>query len=566
MLAELSIKNFAIIEQISLSFHKGFTVLTGETGAGKSIIIDAITILSGGRGSSEFVRFGTEKAELEGLFLVEPDHPSVSVLKEMGIDPEEGMIILKRDIYPNGKSVCRVNGKLVTISSLREVGRTLVDIHGQYEHQELMDVRTHLGLLDDFGGEEIKKALEEYKGIYKEYVKAKRDLKQLSENEREMVQRLDLYRFQFEEITNANLRIGEDEKLQAERKKFMNFEKLYQALSTSYEALAGEQKGLDWVGLSLANLEECANLEKEIADLYESVSSSYYLLEDVKNSLRDKLDNLEYDPERINYVEQRMNEINQLKRKYGKTIEEILEYAAKLEGKIEVITNRESHIAELEKKVYSLEKDLIIEGENLSNLRKQWAKRLEAAIKHELNSLYMDKTVFEVKFHEHPTPNFTPDGMDEVEFYISTNPGEPLKPLVKIASGGELSRIMLALKTIFSKHQGITSIIFDEVDTGVSGRVAQAIGEKIYQISIGSQVLSITHLPQVAALSDYHYYISKEVTGERTKTAVEILSPESRVREIARMISGAKITQATEEHAREMIEMAAKYKHQVVHS
>lgn len=564
MLAELSIKNFAIIEQISISFQKGFTVLTGETGAGKSIIIDAISILAGGRGSAEFVRYGEEKAELEGLFLIEEDHPSLQLLKEMGIEGEDGMIVLKRDIYPSGKSVCRINGKLVTISSLREIGRTLVDVHGQHEHQELMDVKNHLSLLDDFGGDEIKEARAEYQSIYKDYVKAKKDLKELSENEREMVQKLDLYRFQFDEISKANLKIGEDEELLAERKKFMNFEKVYNALKNSYEALADEHKGLDWVGLALTNLEECASIDGELTKLYDSVSNSYYLLEEVKNSLRDQLEEMEYDPERINYVEERLNEISQLKRKYGKSIEDILEYAAKLEGEIEIIENRENHILDLEKKVQSLEKDLLIEGENLTKIRKKWAKKLIEAIHHELKSLYMDKTVFEVKFHEHSEHHFTQDGMDEVEFYISTNPGEPLKPLVKIASGGELSRIMLALKTIFSKHQGITSIIFDEVDTGVSGRVAQAIGEKIYQISIGSQVLSITHLPQVAAMSDHHYYISKEVEGDRTKTAVEVLSSASRIREIARMIAGAKITLATEEHAREMIEMAEKYKHQSI--
>ncbi|MCU9613824.1 DNA repair protein RecN [Caldibacillus lycopersici] len=564
MLAELSIKNFAIIESISVSFQKGFTVLTGETGAGKSIIIDAIHLLAGGRGSADFVRHGTEKAEIEGLFLIDDNHPCNRRLLQFGIDIEEGMVVLRRDITVSGKSVCRVNGKLVTISTLREIGRSLIDIHGQHEHQELMDERSHLQLLDEFGSESIQKALLEYQYIYREYEKVKKDLHSLSVNEQTMVQRLDLLQFQLKEITDANLQIGEDEELINEKKKYMNFERLYQALNTSYAALQGEQRGIDWVGLALANLEETITMDEEYKEMYEIVSNSFYQLEDVMHTLRDKIENLEYDPERINYVEDRLNEINQLKRKYGKTIEEILEYCAKIDEEIEMITNRENHINQLTTKLFSIEKDLILEGENVTAIRKKTAKKLTDAIHKELKGLYMDKTVFEVRFHKNDQPLFKMDGMDTIEFYISTNPGEPVKPLAKIASGGELSRIMLALKTIFSKHQGITSIIFDEVDTGVSGRVAQAIGEKIYQISIGSQVLSISHLPQVAAMSDYHYFISKEIIGNRTKTAIRVLNEDERINEIARMISGAQITTATQEHSREMLKLANQFKEEVV--
>lgn len=559
MLAELTIRNFAIIESVSISFKKGFTVLTGETGAGKSIIIDAIHLLAGGRGSQDFVRHGTDKAEIEGLFLLDEQHPCLQKLQEFDLETEEGMVILKRDIHSNGKSVCRVNGRLVTISTLREIGRTLVDIHGQHEHQELMDEKNHLDLLDQFGGTVIEKALQEYQSIFREYEKVKRDLKNLSENEAMMAQRLDLLSFQHQEIMNANLQIGEDEELAQEKKKYNNFEKLYQAIRTSYDALNGEHKGLDWVGLALSNIEETIQIDPSMKPIYEIVSNSFYQLEDIKHNLRDKLDELEYDPLRIDEIESRLNEINQLKRKYGKTIENILEYGAKIEEELEIITNRENHIEQLTKKLQSIEKDLQIEGENLSNLRKQAAKKLTSAIHKELKGLYMDKTVFEVKF-SNETETYLANGFDQVEFYITTNPGEPLKPLVKVASGGELSRIMLALKTIFSKHQGITSIIFDEVDTGVSGRVAQAIGEKIYQISIGSQVLSITHLPQVASMSDYHYFIEKEIKGNRTKTVVRVLEQDEKMREIARMISGTHITQATEEHAKELLSLADQMK------
>lgn len=562
MLAELAIKNIAIIESVTVSFQKGFTVLTGETGAGKSIIIDSIHLLVGGRGSSDFVRHGADKAEIEGLFLIEGDHPAIAKCSEFGIEIEEGMLLLKRDIYPSGKSVCRVNGKLVTITILREIGRTLVDIHGQHDNQEMLDDKSHLRLLDEFGGKEIYPALNEYQSIYREYVKIKKDLASLNENEQMMAQRLDLLKFQLNEITNAQLKIGEDEQLLTEKKKLTNFEKLFSSLNTTYEALQGEQKGLDWVGLALSNLDEAQTIDEELKEIYSIVSNSYYQLEDIVHTLREKLDELEYDPNRLNEIENRLNIIHQMKRKYGDSIEAILEYCAKIDDEIEMITNRESHIETLNKKLVSIEKDLLVEANHLTSLRKNAAEKLTEAIHKQLKDLYMDKTVFEVKFFEQDNIEFQPDGIDKIEFYMSTNPGEPLKPLAKIASGGELSRIMLALKTIFSQHQGVTSIIFDEVDTGVSGRVAQAIGEKIYRISVNSQVLSITHLPQVAALCDHHFFIRKEIKEHRTITSIQQLSECERIEEIARMISGSHITTATEEHAKELLDLAHKYKYQ----
>lgn len=562
MLAELAIKNIAIIESVTVSFQKGFTVLTGETGAGKSIIIDSIHLLVGGRGSSDFVRHGADKAEIEGLFLIEGDHPAIAKCSEFGIEIEEGMLLLKRDIYPSGKSVCRVNGKLVTITILREIGRTLVDIHGQHDNQEMLDEKSHLRLLDEFGGKEIYPALNEYQSIYREYVKIKKDLASLNENEQMMAQRLDLLKFQLNEITNAQLKIGEDEQLLTEKKKLTNFEKLFSSLNTTYEALQGEQKGLDWVGLALSNLDEAQTIDEELKEIYSIVSNSYYQLEDIVHTLREKLDELEYDPNRLNEIENRLNIIHQMKRKYGDSIEAILEYCAKIDDEIEMITNRESHIETLNKKLVSIEKDLLVEANHLTSLRKNAAEKLTEAIHKQLKDLYMDKTVFEVKFFEQDNIEFQPDGIDKIEFYMSTNPGEPLKPLAKIASGGELSRIMLALKTIFSQHQGVTSIIFDEVDTGVSGRVAQAIGEKIYRISVNSQVLSITHLPQVAALCDHHFFIRKEIKEHRTITSIQQLSERERIEEIARMISGSHITTATEEHAKELLDLAHKYKYQ----
>jgi DNA repair protein RecN (Recombination protein N) len=560
LLAELSIKNFAIIEKVSISFEKGLTVLTGETGAGKSIIIDAIHLLTGGRGSAEFVRHGEDKAEIEGLFQIEnPNHPVYGKALEFGIDIEEGMVILRRDIFRSGKSVCRINGKLVTISILREVGATLVDIHGQHEHQELMDETRHLPLLDQFGAREIAASLQEYQQIFHRFEQTQSRLKALSENDRQMAHRLDLIQFQYDEIQKANLKLNEDEELLEEKRKLANFEKIYEAIQLSFSGLQGEQRGLDWIGLVMGHMENAASLDASYKELYEAVASSYYQLEDTARSLRNQLDILEYDPQRLNEIEDRLNEINQLKRKYGKTIPEILEYAAKIEEEIETIQNKETHITELEKELNSIKKDLRIEAKQLTELRHKWGEKLTGLIHKELKDLYMDKTVFEIHF-ETEQDHFSRNGADHVEFYISTNPGEPLKPLTKIASGGELSRIMLALKSIFSKHQGVTSIIFDEVDTGVSGRVAQAIAEKIYKVALDSQVLCISHLPQVAAMADTHLFISKMIKDGRTSTAVTALTEQEKIKEISRMISGVEITDLTKQHAEELLHLAAETK------
>ena len=558
MLQELSIKNFAIIDHINISFEKGLTVLTGETGAGKSIIIDAVHLLAGGRGSAEFVRHGEKKSEIEGLFYIEDGHPCYKRANEFGIEIEEGMVVVRREINSSGKSICRINGKLVTIAVLREVGSTLIDIHGQHEHQELMDESLHLQLLDQFGKPEIARALSAYQEVFKEYDQTAKRIRQLSENEQQMAHRLDLIQFQLKEIQKADLKLNEDEELTEEKRRLSNFEKLHEAVQTGYEGLQGEQRALDYVGHVMSQLETAAELDSAYSPVLEAVASSFYALEDASIFLRNELDRLEFDPARLNEIETRLNEINQLKRKYGSSIGDILEYAAKIEEEIETITNRDTRVEQLQKKLASLREDLILEGQNLTDLRKKWAKKLTNAIHRELKQLYMDKTVFEVMFmqQDRQEPAFKKDGIDEVQFYLSTNPGEPLKPLSKVASGGELSRIMLALKTIFSKHQGVTSIIFDEVDTGVSGRVAQAIAEKIHEVSIHSQVLCISHLPQVAAMADTHLLISKETNAGRTRTKLKSLDLDEKVREIGRMISGVEITDLTKEHAKELLELA----------
>ncbi|WP_209123099.1 DNA repair protein RecN [Alkalihalobacillus sp. BA299] len=560
MLVELSIKNFAIIDELTISLNKGLTVLTGETGAGKSIIIDAIGLLIGGRGSTEFIRYGANRAEIEGLFSIEQDHPVIGKAKSLGIEVEEGMIIVRRDLTTNGKSICRLNGKLVTLGIIREIGQTLVDIHGQHEHQSLLQHERHMSYLDNFAQNKLKTTKMEYQLLYKKYVKVKQQLEQMNKNEQELAHRLDLIQYQLNEIEKANLNPHEDDDLLEEKLRLANYEKLYKALTCSYNSLYGEGKGLEWIHNALNHVEEAAGIDPDLQTLVETISNCYYLLEETSFTLSHKFEHLEFDPNRLEMIETRLNEISFLKKKYGATVDEILEYAAKVEEELDTLVNKDDRIQALQKELDAVVLDLEVEANALSKIRKETAEQLSAAVHQQLQALYMEKTKFSVEMNKLPRGRFTEEGMDTAEFFLSTNPGEPLKPLSKVASGGEISRIMLAMKTIFSSGQGVTSLIFDEVDTGVSGRVAQAIAEKINQIAERSQVLCITHLPQVAAMADQHLYISKQQIKERTKTNVRELTNEEKIIEIARMISGVEVTDLTQKHASELILLAKKIK------
>lgn len=572
MLIELSIKNFAIIENLTIPFEKGLTVLTGETGAGKSIIIDAINLLVGGRGSSEFVRHGSNRSEIQGLFHIEDSgHLIYDKALQLGIEiTEDHMVILQRDITNQGKTICRVNGKLVTLGILREIGQTLVDIHGQHEHQHLMQVERHSSLLDHFAQEKLKKALKEYKGIYQLFISLKNEVKQFTENEQKLAHRLDLLQYQQKEIESAKLNPDEDMLLTEERFKLSNGEKLFKIIHDSYHALYGDGKGLDWLSVAMSNVDEAASIDKDLISIKESIYNCFYLLEEASYSLREYYEGIEFDPNRLNYIESRLNEISQLKRKYGESVEDILDYSAKIEEEIGSLLNREEKIQSLTTQLESISGDLLIKAKNLSHLRKEAAKNLTEQISKQLRDLYMEKTKFHIEFNErfinekdplNKSIHFNEDGIDKIEFLISTNPGEPLKSLAKIASGGEISRIMLALKSIFSTQHGVTSLIFDEVDTGVSGRVAQSIAEKIYDVSLKSQVLCITHLPQVAAMANTHLYISKQQYENKTVTNVAALSKNEKVEEIARMLSGVETTDLTRKHANELLIQAKKMQH-----
>lgn len=557
MLQELTIDNLAIIDHLSLNFSDQMTVLTGETGAGKSIIIDAVGLLVGGRGSQELIRKGTNTLKIQGQFKVASQIELDDVLNELGVEAPDRILVVQREINRNGRNVIRVNGTLMNTTSLKRIGSRLVDIEGQNDHQLLMQPEQHLGLLDEFANKDDN-LLSQYQETYELYQSTQRKINQKQANQQQWAQRLDMLEFQVNEIKNADLIENEDVDLQTEQERLNHFQQINNALQIVQGALSGDENGssLDAIAASMESLEEISTFDDEYAKLNESVSEAYFNLQDAANEASRQLDNLSFDEGRLNEIEQRLNLIADLERKYGGSVTDILAYYDKISTELDSMTENNVTGDELETQLDKLIAKLTKLGGKLSKNRQEAAKTIEKEIKKQLDDLYMDKAVFEIKFMDHQPNTFYPSGIDQVEFYIQTNPGEEMGPLAKIASGGELSRVMLALKTIFARSQGVTSIIFDEVDTGVSGRVAQAIAEKIRVIADQSQVLCITHLPQVAAMAQHHLLISKEVHDDRTITSVDELDEKSRVDELARMLAGAEVTQLTVEHAKELLNMA----------
>lgn len=556
MLQELSIQNFAIIPKLNISFQPGMTVLTGETGAGKSIIIDAVGLLTGGRGSQDFIREGADKAVLQGLIDVEPGQPITQLLDELGIPLEDNQLLIHRELHKSGRNVIRVNGSLVNATTLKEIGQHLVDIHGQNEHQELMQVERHLSLLDEYGKKTIGPVLEKYRAAYDTYRSLESAFHKRQADEQAWAQRLDMLSFQSKELADASLVEGEEEMLEAEYQELTNFQDVLAALSKAHEALDGDwdNNGLETISTAMSAMEDIEELSPKYATLTEAVRGAYYELQEAASEILSVRDGLEFDEELLREVDDRLNLIRSLERKYGATITDVLAHQAKVDAELAEMGGGEQSAAELAEQVEVAEQKARTLAEKLHELRLKAAKQLATKIHEQLSDLYMEKAVFSAHITELKELNAT--GLDAVEFYIQTNPGEGAKPLVKIASGGELSRMMLAMKTIFSREQGITSIIFDEVDTGVSGRVAQAIAEKIAVIGRYSQVLTITHLPQVAAVADNHYFIEKQVVGDRTETSIHTLSEDERVNEVARMLSGDELTDAAKENARDLIQRA----------
>lgn len=574
MLTELSISDFAIIDNVSVTFNEGLTVLTGETGVGKSIIIDAVQLLAGGRGSVEYVRHGTKKAEIQGLFTIENKyHPVFHASEEFGIPIQDEMVVLQRTITAGGKSICRVNGKLVTLAILKEFGKTLIDIHSQHETQSLMDQATHIQLLDLYDQSRIELAKQEYSMLYDKYIKLKDRYKYISENEQEITHRLDLLQFQMQELEQAKLTPNEDETLEEERSHLVNFEKKHMGVQDAYHALYGNQKGIEWLNEAQLALQEIREYDPFIAEKADKLTNQYYIVEELSFELREFKDALFYDSDRLNQIESRLHAIEQLKRKYGSTVNDMLEYMAEIQDEIDQIKNKESHLNELKKQIDETAKDAYLEALHLHEIRWEAAQSLGKEIKKELKDLYLENANFSVHFAPNRSENkeafenkslpLHKNGFDYIHFLITTNPGEPLKELHKVASGGELSRIMLAIKKIFAKHQGVTSVIFDEVDTGVSGRVAQAMAEKIYQISNDSQVLCITHLPQVAAMADAHILIDKKDKHNRSTTIVSELTTDQTIKELSRMITGTELTETALVHGKKLMDLATTFKNTI---
>ena len=555
MLLEISIKNFAIIEAISLNFEKGMTVLTGETGAGKSIIIDAMNMMLGARATTDVIRHGAPKAEIEGLFSVENSHALQMIFDEQGIELGDE-IIIRREILQNGRSVSRVNGQMVNLSVLRSIGQYLVDIHGQHDQEELMRPQLHIQMLDGFGDADFLELKQAYQTNFDAYRKMRKQLLEIKKNQEEHKARIEMLEFQMAEIESASLQPGEDLKLNQERDKLLNHKNIADTLTNAYTMLDNEEfSSLANVRSAMNDMESLEEYDVEYREISTSLSESYYVLEDVTKRLEDIIESLDFDGNRLMQIESRLDLIHAITRKYGGNVDDVLMYFAKITEEYNLLTGNHLSSDDLEVELKKLEVSLVDLASKLASARHNLAQQLEIEIQQELKDLYMDKARFQVQFTK---GKFTREGNESVEFHISTNPGEDFKPLVKVASGGELSRLMLAIKSAFSRKEGKTSIVFDEVDTGVSGRVAQAIAQKIHKIGQHGQVLAISHLPQVIAIADYQFFIEKISNDHSTVSTVRLLTVEERVEEVAKMLAGENVTEAALSQARELLQSKEK--------
>lgn len=555
MLLEISIKNFAIIESISLNFEQGMTVLTGETGAGKSIIIDAMNMMLGARAITEVIRHGAPKAEIEGLFSIESNRALEEIFDEQGLELSDE-IIIRREILQNGRSISRVNGQMVNLSVLRTIGQQLVDIHGQHDQEELMRPHRHIQMLDEFGDASFFELKEAYQTSFDNYRQTRKQVLDIKKNQLEHKARIEMLEFQMAEIEAANLKAGEDIALNQERDKLLNHKHIADTLTNAYSMLDNEEfSSLANVRSAMNDMESLEEFDPEYREISNSLSESYYVLEDITKRLESIIDGLDFDGNRLMQVESRLDLIHTITRKYGGSVDDVLEYFAKITDEYNLLTGNNLSSEDMEIELKKLEKNLVDLAGQVAQARHKIAQELEAEIKQELQDLYMEKAQFQVRFSQ---GKFSREGNESVEFYISTNPGEDFKPLVKVASGGELSRLMLAIKSAFSRKEGKTSIVFDEVDTGVSGRVAQAIAQKIHKIGQHGQVLAISHLPQVIAIADYQFFIEKISNEHSTVSTVRLLTVEERIEEVAKMLAGENVTEAALTQARELLQSKEK--------
>lgn len=553
MLNQLSVRNVAVIDKLDINLHDGVSVLTGETGAGKSIIIDSINMILGDRANKELVRYGTDKAVVQAVF----DAPKsvINILEENDIDVEDETVIITRQVTKEGKSVARINGMVVTLNILREISDRLINIHGQHDNQALLTPIRHITFLDAYADNE------EYINRYKDILSKKREIEKkissLEMDEQEKMQRIDLLEYQVTEIKKASLEKGEEDDLREQRDIYTNAEQITKSVNEAYMNLyEGDeiQSAYDGISIAVNEIFQISDLNPQLKSIYDTLNEIMYSLEDTAHEIKEFGETVEFDEQTLNEIEERLDLISRLKRKYGNSIEEILEYLKKAESELNDIKLSDERTNELKEELKNITKELKEKGNVLTQRRENAAKVLEENIEKSLHELNMEKSKFKVNIENDGT--FYDNGMDKVEFLISTNPGEPLKPLVKIASGGELSRVMLAIKSILADSDGVDTMIFDEIDTGVSGKAAMSIAKKLAVIAKNKQVICITHLPQLTAMADNHYLIQKNTDGELASTTLKELDEEGRELELARIIDGGEVTELALSHAKQMLENA----------
>jgi len=566
MLTELNIKNFAIIDQLHVAFGPGFNVLTGETGAGKSIIVDALNLLLGSRASPEMIRTGQEEASVEAFFELEGGRV-LQILNRLGLEKSDGLLI-RRLIHRSGKSRAYLNGSSITLHMLEELGDELINIYGQHEHQDFLDPLRHIDILDRSGN--LLLLRQAFQEAYTQWAKATSELEELIARQKQRSDRLELLSFQSKEISRANLKPGEEEERVSERARLVHAEKLHSIAHQGAEVLYGESGSVvERLKSTLQRLREGAKIDPALAPYITAVESALFQAEDVASSLRSYAEKIFFDPRRLEALESRLDEINKLKRKYGASVGEVLAYKEKIDQERKGLESLEEKISELKSSCAILHAQALASARELSQRRKRVAQELSSKVEAELSTLGMKKVRFGVHIEtespkdvaeprrdQEQTPGLNEKGMDRVQFLISPNPGEELKPLAKIASGGELSRIMLAMKRIFAEETWVKTLIFDEVDAGIGGGIAEVVGRKLKEISRQHQVFCITHLAQIASFADAHYKVSKRTQGGRTFVGVRCLDEGERLEEVARMIGGLKITEKTLDHAREMLKNA----------
>lgn len=559
MLLQLSIKNFALIEEITLDLDEGFTILAGETGAGKSILIDAINYVLGSKFNKDLIRTGEEKTFVEAICSIEDNKSLKEILDFYDIEYDD-ILIISRESFKNGKSVIRVNGKAIILSNLRKISEKLIDIHGQHSNQNLLNKDRHIEYLDSFGKINLENDFIKYKESFVEFKDIKDKILSLNKNESDE-KLIDYIKYQIEEIDNVSLSAGEEEKLIDRYNILSNHEKIRNSLARSYSYLdssTGEYSVLDSLDFVVREISAIEKHSEKAKLIKERVNNTYYELQDLTKDIKSLLDESYYDENELDEINSRIYKIGLLKKKYGSSIEEILKYRENLDKQYQEIINSEEIIKELKNKLIVIEKRLDKYSKNIHEKRVILGKAIEEKIEKELKYVGLGKCTFKISIEY--DDSFNLKGKDKVQFMISTNLGEPIKPMEKIISGGELSRIMLSLKSVFIDKDNTPTIIFDEIDTGISGRIAQCVAEKMYEISNKHQVLCITHLPQIASMSDNHYMVKKYIENEKTFTKIEKINEEKKIEEIAIMLGGVKLTENTLTNAREIIELANKKK------